>query len=820
MSNRTTGALVRLLRTRAGLTQEELAIRADLGGRTIREIESGRRQPRGQSLRLLADALGVPVQDLRGVEDETPPGIGCRLPADDDRFLGRAAEAARLTAVLSPAAGSRTGVPVAVVTGRPGVGKTALAVRVGHDLRDRFPDGQLYLGLGGDHPLDPAEALGRLLRAVGVEGPAVPPALEERAAEFRARLTGRRVLVLLDSAATEAQVRPLLPGTAGCAVLVTSRAPLTGLLGAEPVVVDVLDQDRSVQLLARVSGRDRVAAEPEAARRIARACGGLPLALRIAGARAAAEPELGLAYLADLLDDESRRLDELSAGDIAVRATFEVGYRRLDAVARRAYRRLGLLRTADVPAWAVGALLEVDEPAARAAIAQLVSAGLVDRHGRGPRTRIRMHDLVGLDARERAAAEPAADARAAVRRALSGWLALAAEADRRLPSGTMPLPGEPPTGWQPEPGLVELLLAEPLEWFEGERVALVDAVRQAADGEPALPAALVDSLIDFFATRHYPDDWATVARALHRSAESAGDRRLGGHALRRLAELQVFQSDGPAAEPIAREAVAECASAGDPVAEATARLVLGAALRISGRPADARPELELARAGLLAAGRDNDVAHIDRDLATTLLSLGDRAGARRHLRSAEQVLRRSGDLRGCGVVLSTLAWVDSWDGRPAGALHSAEQALELFRRIGDQRLGAMARTQVGLGQLETGDPEAAVRTLVEVLATSRDLRQPEVEAMSGWALAKAHHRLGDLPAARAGFDAARSTFATAGMPGWQGRAIEGLGDLAATEGECGSARRLWQQAAELLEPADPVRARAVRAKLAEQPVAT
>lgn len=434
------GKRLREHRLRLGLTQEELAGKAGLGVRTIRYLESGQvRQPRRPSLRLLAGALGIPVEEL--IELPAPStAIGSQLPADDADFTGRAAARDRLAELVAPPGGPPAGVPVAVVTGRPGVGKTALAVHVAHRLRDRFPDGQLYVRLGGDVPLDPADVLGRFLRTLGLDGSAVPPGLDERAARFRARLTDRRILVVLDDAATEGQVRPLLPGTEGCAALVTSRSPLSGLLGAGPVALDVLDREQSVELLRRVAGAGRVEAERAAADRIAVACGGLPLALRIAAARSLATPSLPLADLAGLLDDESHRLDELSTGDIAVRASFQVGYRQLDDAGRRAYRRLGLLRAAEVPAWTVAALLDTDEATGRAVAAQLVTARLLDQRGHGPTAHYRMHDLVRLDARDRATAEdPAADRQDAVRRALSGWLGLAAEADRRLPSDTMSL---------------------------------------------------------------------------------------------------------------------------------------------------------------------------------------------------------------------------------------------------------------------------------------------------------------------------------------------------------------------------------------------
>ncbi len=814
MTDETIGARIRLHRERAGLTQEELAGKAGLGVRTIRDLESGKvRRPRGPSLRLFAGALGVTIEDLLGMAAPRPR-IGSQLPADDADFTGRSAARRRLTDLLAPA-GASTGVPVAVVAGGAGVGKTALAVHVAHALRDRFPDGQLYVRLGGDYPLDPAEVLGRFLRALGVEGSAIAPGLEERAADYRARLTDRRVLVVLDDAATEAQIRPLLPGTAGNATLVTSRAALSGLLGAGSVVLDVLDHEQSIELLGRIAGVDRVAAEPDAADRVVRASGGLPLALRIAGARSAAPTGMRLAELAARLDDDRRRLDELSAGDIAVRAAFEVGYRQLDAAGRRAYRLLGLLRAREVPAWALAALLDTYGPAGRAAAAQLVTARLLDRHGAGPATHYRMHDLTRLDARERAEAEdPAVDRQAAVRRALSGWLYLADEADRRLASDTMPLPDPLPEGWRPDAETVEALLARPLDWFDTERAALVEATRQSTAEAPELTVGLVDRAVDFFATRYYPDDWVTVAEELRCSAVARGDRRLAGHALRRLAEVQIFlRRDLAAAESLVRQAVVECEAACDDAGAGAARLQLGAVLRLAGRHPEARTELVAARDALLAAGDRTAAAHVDVDLGMALTSLGKYAAAREHLGAAERTLRAAGDVRGRANALSGLSTAQLEDGEPAAAVASVRQALALLEGIGDRRLVAVTRALVGWAELEAGDTGAALVTLRAALDGAEELHSPENEGISRCGLGEAYRRLGDPAAARAEFDAAGALLREAGMGYWVGRVELGLGRLAASVGDRALARDHLVRAAQLLGGGLP-RSAVARAELA------
>jgi len=293
-----------------------------------------------------------------------------------------------------------------------GVGKTALAVRAAHRLRPRFPDGQLHVHLGGSgrQARPPAEVLASLLQALGEAPAAVPDGIEERAWRYRALLADRRVLVVLDDAAAEAQVRLLLPGGAGCAALVTSRATLAGLEAAHQLTLDVLDPDEAVGLLAKVVGPGRVAAEPVAAEAIARRCGYLPLAVRVAGAKLTARPHWRLARMAERLGDETRRLDELRAGDLEVRASFAASLRGQGAATRRAFRLLGLLPAGDVTSCAVAALLDLPVPDAEELLERLVEAHLLEVAGQetSGRTRYRLHDLLRAYARERLLAETTA----------------------------------------------------------------------------------------------------------------------------------------------------------------------------------------------------------------------------------------------------------------------------------------------------------------------------------------------------------------------------------------------------------------------------
>jgi transcriptional regulator with XRE-family HTH domain len=432
------GGLLRRHRLRALLTQEQLAERAGMSPRAVGGLERGTvHSPRGSSVQLLADALALTgatrdafVAAGRGDgsrlggpataaarsgaasagAETSPPAAGpgwpagpFLLPPDIADFTGRADVVdllCDLLAKVTEGTAEPTAVAVGAVAGKAGVGKTTLAVHVAHRLRDRFPDGQLYAELGGvhSHPLDPSRVLGWFLRALGIEGGAIPETLEERAGLYRGLLAGRRVLVVLDDAGYGAQVRPLLPGSPSCAVLVTSRSRLAELAGARLIELDVLDPQQAITLLGTVAGQQRVAAESDAAAAIAVACGRLPLALRVAGARLAARPHWRLTRLAGRLADERRRLDELALGDLEVRASVGLSYDGLEGEQRRAFRLLGLLEASTFAAWVAAALLDVEAGQGEELVEALVDAQLLEVAAGSPagHGRYRFHDLVQL----------------------------------------------------------------------------------------------------------------------------------------------------------------------------------------------------------------------------------------------------------------------------------------------------------------------------------------------------------------------------------------------------------------------------------------
>lgn len=361
----------------------------------------------------LDDQLGiVPGAELRDAYDrvlrqDIPASAAARagaapgwqpvyqLPAAPADFTGRAHERAFLEAALSTGNG-RTGVPLAVVSGMPGTGKTALALHVAHTLRPRFPDGQLWMCLAGtaERPRDPGEVLADLLHMLGVRASLIPQATGMRAALFRSRLAGRKVLLVADDVASGAQIRPLLPGTAESALLMTSRTPLALLSGEVTVALGELAEAEAVGLLARVVGQGRVAADPDAAAGLVRACGLLPLAIRIVGAKLAARPSWPLSVMADRLTHRRGRLDELEIGDLSMRGSILSSYRALGGRAQRALRMLGGMGLASCTETVIAAVL--GEPDAASVVSELVHASLIVPSGvdSGGEPRYLIHQFV------------------------------------------------------------------------------------------------------------------------------------------------------------------------------------------------------------------------------------------------------------------------------------------------------------------------------------------------------------------------------------------------------------------------------------------
>ena len=437
------GQLLRQLRTSAGLTQEELALAAGLSTRSVSDLERGiNLTARKDTARLLAGALNLQGPDRtafetaargRGAADGTAAATRT-LPRDVASFTGRAAEL-RQIADTDGAGGIFT------IGGMAGVGKTAFAVHAAHQLAPRFPDGQVFLPLHGhtpgQRPVQPADALASLLQTIGVAAQQIPPSLEARTGLWRDHLAGKRLLLLLDDAVGSDQVRPLLPGTPGAMVLITSRRHLSALEDARAVSLDTLPPGEAAGLLARLAGRPGLDAGDPAVAEITRLCGCLPLAVGMLARQLYHHPAWSAADLAADVAAARDRLEAMHAEDLSVAAAFDRSYQDLTSDEQRMFRRLGLHPGTDLDAYAASALAGISPAAARRQLESLYDHYLLTEPARG---RYRFHDLIREHARALAAAGPPAERDAAAGRLLDYYVHTARAASRHLSSRTAASP--------------------------------------------------------------------------------------------------------------------------------------------------------------------------------------------------------------------------------------------------------------------------------------------------------------------------------------------------------------------------------------------
>lgn len=409
------GKLLLAYRLSAGLTQAKLAERSGVSIRALRELEHGRAQAAKQrSSEMLANALHLTsnerelfltaAKEGRRVQKFSAAAAMCALPARGPSLVGREDDLARLRAEAAEGG-------AVTIVGHPGVGKTSLAVAAAHDLSDRFPDGRLFVDMRGmdDQPIAVRTAIVRLLRALGVPSTQIPFSEEEQVGQLRIMLDNRRVLLVLDNAADEAHVRPLLATGRACFTLITCRRTLAGLDHVRRLRLGLLTRITAIDLLAVTTGAARVEAEPEMAAELVELCGYLPLAIRIAGTRLANRPHWSFAYLVDELRDARLRLNSLSSGDLQVRSAFEMSYRRLSAPARVLFRRLAALPEPDFGLDLAAASSGMTEPEVRLHLEELVDSNLLQ--ATQTTGRFQFHDLVRLFACELLEAEEQTGAR-------------------------------------------------------------------------------------------------------------------------------------------------------------------------------------------------------------------------------------------------------------------------------------------------------------------------------------------------------------------------------------------------------------------------
>ncbi|GAA1314768.1 AfsR/SARP family transcriptional regulator [Saccharothrix xinjiangensis] len=745
-----------------------------------------------------------------------------QLPASIADFTGREEHLAEIVRLLDVDGQEAWGMPIVAVSGRGGVGKSTLATRAAHQLSARYPDGQLYADMcsanGNDHT---AKLLARFLRALGVAGSAVPDDVEERVELYRSKLSGKRVLVVLDAVTDEAQVRSLLPGSASCAVIVTSRVRLSGLPGARQLHLDAFDEAKSLELLTRVVGRERVEAEPDAAVELVRLCDGLPLALRIAGARLASRPHWRLAGLVRRLHDEARRLDELAHHGLELRSTFALTHRLLDECARRLFRLCSLVSAPDFPGWTAAALLDTTAADAEEVLESLVEAQLVDtvQYG-GASPRYRLHDLIRVYAAEKLQEDSTEEERAAaLGRVLGGWLALAEEAHRREYGGDYTILHGGAARRLPDARELDDHLGEPAHWWEAERRALVAAVRQAAGaGLDELCWDLALTSVTLFEAKGYFDDWLECARVAHEACRRA-DNRVGMAAMRySLGTLHMFQTRLPEADEYFAGALELFHAAGEEHGRA---LVLRNSAHVDGLRGDtASMVAKYAEAleGLRAVGDRIGEAHVLRGIAKHRLDEGDTDTAARLLEQARDITLETGCLRVEAQVVHRFAELHLATGQVDRARDALHRVLRIVRDNGDRIGEVYALYALGVLRHREGRLDNAETTLVHALNLARRLGERLIEARSRYSLGEIALARGDAEGGVGHLRAASELFDGLGSALGHAKALALLAEARAAGGDDAAAGELVERALLLLSGADSAEAVRLVARLRERRV--
>ncbi|TXS40965.1 AfsR family transcriptional regulator [Streptomyces sp. uw30] len=739
--------------------------------------------------RLLADELGVdPRPGLKELQQrilqadpalaepsapaaEAPsvPVRPAQLPATVPDFTGRATFVSELSEVLASAEGRV--MAVSALAGIGGVGKTTLAVHVAHQARAAFPDGQLYVDLQGAGPraAEPETVLGAFLRALGTADSAIPDSLQERAALYRSLLDGRRVLVLLDNARDAAQVRPLLPGTEGCAALVTSRVRMVDLAGAHLVDLDVMSPDEALSLFTKIVGEERVAAERESALDVVAACGFLPLAIRIAASRLAARRTWTVSVLAAKLADERRRLDELQAGDLAVKATFELGYGALDPAQARAFRLLGLADGPDISLAAAAAVLDLPPEDTEDLLEALVDTSLLESAAPG---RYRYHDLVRLYARACAERDewPPNERDATLSRLLDFYLATTALVYEIEHPGDRLTDDLEPTRY---PGLSFSEATAALDWLYTEAGQLLACVRQAA-GTDRLPRA-VDLL------------WA--AKDLTESGANSHQY-----------------------EMTARATCEATRAVGHERAEGRARTVLSDVLLVSGR---IQPSEQEARVAMELAGSAQDataVSWVANNRGLICLHEGRFAEGKVFFDQALEGLRAAGNRPFEATVLGNLSRAHLGMGNIVKAVEIAQRGLAVHTEIGRTVRLANGHFALGVALTRAGRYTEALSQFSDALGIFNDHRQRLWEGVTHFRIAEVH--AADRRPSQAAQHAEQAlALGCIGGDRMQGNVLTLLGRSLAALGQADRASACWREALNLFEQNGAAEANAVRALL-------
>ena len=721
---------------------------------------------------LTDEQISVPIRllGLPGRADELIP-VGAQtqvpvswqprqLPATTSVFTGRALEVERLISLSAPNPGDKSpsAVVLSAIDGMAGIGKTELAIYAAHQMVHRFPDGQLFIDLHGYtpgmSPLDPGDALDQLLRSLGVPPHLIPEDRQTRAALYRSRLDSTRTLIILDNASSTSQVRPLLPGSSTCLVVITSRKRLAGLDDAYSLPLDTLPEADAIVLLRRIAGWDRATGDHPGAAELVELCGYMPLAIGIVAGRLRRHTLLPIEDVIDQLRDETSRLDYLSDDERNLVAVFSSSYVALPAAEQELFRYLALVPGPDFDAYAAANLINTGIRRAERLLESLLDHNLLTQH---VRRRYSFHDLIRMYARSLSEQDPSAGRDAALSRLLDYYQYTAQTADDHLArhsrfgpkaSTDLPMP------LAPEVANRTIALA----WMRAERANLAAAAAEATEyPQRSRVVALVAALANFLLQEGPWPQAIELHRTAVKCARAIGDRSGEGTALWNLGSVL--------------HATGDFLGAGD---------LLGQALEIFQEVGDRLGEAD----ALWDSGRVRRMT-------------GDYPAAAELLGSALKIFQELGHLQGQADAFQDLGRVRRMTGDYPAAAELLEQALEVCEELGHLQGQADALQDLGRVRRMTGDYPAAAELLEQALAIYQELNSSQSEADALWDLGRVRRMTGDYPAATKLLQRALKVFREIGDRLGEANALHDLGRVLLLTGEYSDATRLLENALEM-----------------------
>lgn len=818
------------------------------------------------SHRLVEDLGAEPGPSLRGTYERilrgdselaTPPArryaapgpLTENLPRDISDFTGREAALNHLYDALER---SPSTVTIQAIDGMAGVGKTALAVHLAHELADRYPDGRWYLHLRAHDPhlppIDPVQGLDVLLRLLGEDPEKLPNGLESRAALWRARLTNRRMLLVLDDAAGADQVRPFLPGKPGCLVLITSRRRLAGLEGARPFSLDALMPPEAALLFRRIVGQDRQLDAGDV-NQLVDLCGHLPLAVTIMAYKLRHRPARGVADLMVKLSRSMGKLAEMYAGDSDLITAFDLSYRELSPERQRAFRRLGLHIGADLTADAAAALIGCDLTQAEHTLEELIDRHLVEESISG---RVRFHDLLRAYARERATQEePAQELRRAVHRLLDFYLTTADRADRLLYPHRRRAEVTIATAVDPPPLDTPRSAAE---WLRAERATILMCAHYATEhGFPAHAIEFSRTAATYLERSAQWEDAARLHELARRTCQEIGDResealvelelslvrsRTGQYAaafehagrgldhfralgdrrgeadaLDHLARVSWLSGHNREALSYAEESLALFRAISDLHGEGNALLHLGIALSYLGRAEEAMAVFETSLEIVDGTGDVATKAMVLNNLGEMHFSHGDYGKALTLYREAHAILREAGWRQNEAVALNNISNCLEREGRRKEALHFYREALTIYRETGDPRHEADTINNIGSAYLGMDLDAEALIHFQKALSLAQDIGDPYESSRALQGIGDSQRRSGQFALARETYERALALTRKLRDPLLEARVLTGLGDVLHRMHGRKAAQQPWIEALAIFEGLDAPEARALQVRL-------